>query len=72
MNEQEASLSAALDAAKERVFGGDESDEAHKALKDAEWALTSHRIETRSGAASAVPDEGVAAPEPVQVTTEGG
>lgn len=69
----EVELTEALDAAKDVVFGGDDSDEAHAALKAAETALSDHRQCAR---ADRVPTNspGVAAPDPINVTTapEGG
>lgn len=69
----EAELTEALDAAKARVRDGDTSEEALADLDAVKAALHEARATRRINPdAPASADDGVAAPEPVQVTTEGG
>lgn len=71
---QHVGLLEALDAAK-AAYNGEEIGPTQKALKDAEWALTEFRMRWRgirdyfaatpTTEPSAAPDDGVAAPAPV-------
>jgi len=67
----EVELTEKLDAAKAVVFGGDDSEQAQTALKDAETALCDLRRTARADR-SPTTEPGVAAPDPINVTTKGG
>lgn len=61
-------------AAKDKVRGGDTSDEALAELAAAKEALANHRRDVRSNRVptDVAPEDGVATPETVAVTAEAG